>query len=401
MSTAGTTPRARPLRAPRRHHRAPWSPSASTAASRSPTSPPATPTTAASTWSSATSKARPRCDGLVAAYIEDSRRRGEPAALVPADLGATSDDRAPIRPERRRRARRLLRASTTASCAPRALRRPRRRRRRRRRRLRVRVAAARPPPRHPARPRRLAWLTLVAIHEAWRLGRPAASSRPGLFLAETDHERELPEPAGPTATRSSASIDREQHHAARPALRHAQAARAPRRCCCTPAATPTSEIAALTGSTYTAVNRRLSEGRARLHAASRTRGANLPPRGLWRHGHPADHLRAAAPRRLHPAAHLSLRRARSGRRRPRARFVFAMCLYAGAILNGRLPGPYRDADARAYARALLIPRELLDRPLDTPGGRRRPRRPEPRAQIARRAHRRCGTRRRLPAGRCR
>src|SRR4051794_31153391 len=42
-------------------------------------------------------------------------------------------------------------------------------------------------------------------------------------------------------------------------------------------------------------------------------------------------------------------------------FVLAMCLYAGDILNHLHPGPYREADARAYARALLIPEEVLDR----------------------------------------
>ena len=39
-----------------------------------------------------------------------------------------------------------------------------------------------------------------------------------------------------------------------------------------------------------------------------------------------------------------------------------MCLYAGQILNGHHPAPYRDEDARAYARAVLIPAELLEHP---------------------------------------
>ena len=43
-------------------------------------------------------------------------------------------------------------------------------------------------------------------------------------------------------------------------------------------------------------------------------------------------------------------------------FVLAMCLYAGAVLNGHAPGPYRECDARAWARAKLIPAELLERP---------------------------------------
>lgn len=44
-------------------------------------------------------------------------------------------------------------------------------------------------------------------------------------------------------------------------------------------------------------------------------------------------------------------------------FVLAMCVYAGAILNRRLPGPYRETDARAFARASLIPSEILERGL--------------------------------------
>jgi hypothetical protein len=43
-------------------------------------------------------------------------------------------------------------------------------------------------------------------------------------------------------------------------------------------------------------------------------------------------------------------------------FVLAMCMYAGQILNGLAPGPYREAGARAYARELLIPAELVEHP---------------------------------------
>jgi hypothetical protein len=45
-----------------------------------------------------------------------------------------------------------------------------------------------------------------------------------------------------------------------------------------------------------------------------------------------------------------------------APFIIAMCLYAGGILSGELPGPYRDEDASAFARDALIPRELLEAP---------------------------------------
>ena len=47
---------------------------------------------------------------------------------------------------------------------------------------------------------------------------------------------------------------------------------------------------------------------------------------------------------------------------PELTFVLYMCAYAGDVARGLLPGPYTDADARSYARACLIPTELLERP---------------------------------------
>jgi hypothetical protein len=49
------------------------------------------------------------------------------------------------------------------------------------------------------------------------------------------------------------------------------------------------------------------------------------------------------------------------RSQPGTRFVLAMCLYAGEILNARISSPYRARDARAFARALLIPAEITQR----------------------------------------
>jgi hypothetical protein len=46
---------------------------------------------------------------------------------------------------------------------------------------------------------------------------------------------------------------------------------------------------------------------------------------------------------------------------PLVRFVIGMCLYARLVAVGDVPVPYRDEDARAYARECLIPDELLDR----------------------------------------
>jgi hypothetical protein len=46
---------------------------------------------------------------------------------------------------------------------------------------------------------------------------------------------------------------------------------------------------------------------------------------------------------------------------PERTFVIFMCAYAGDILSGILPGPYSDKDACRYARACLVPTELLER----------------------------------------
>ncbi len=47
---------------------------------------------------------------------------------------------------------------------------------------------------------------------------------------------------------------------------------------------------------------------------------------------------------------------------PERTFVIFMCAYAGDVLRGDLRGPYTDDRARMYARAALIPEELLERP---------------------------------------
>lgn len=46
---------------------------------------------------------------------------------------------------------------------------------------------------------------------------------------------------------------------------------------------------------------------------------------------------------------------------PERTFVIFMCAYAGDVLCGRLPGPYSEQNARRYARACLVPSELLRR----------------------------------------
>jgi hypothetical protein len=46
---------------------------------------------------------------------------------------------------------------------------------------------------------------------------------------------------------------------------------------------------------------------------------------------------------------------------PERTFVVFMCAYACAVLRDELPGPYRQDAARHFARASLIPAELLER----------------------------------------
>ena len=46
---------------------------------------------------------------------------------------------------------------------------------------------------------------------------------------------------------------------------------------------------------------------------------------------------------------------------PERTFVIFMCAYAADVLSGELPGPYTAENARRYARACLIPPELLER----------------------------------------
>jgi hypothetical protein len=59
-----------------------------------------------------------------------------------------------------------------------------------------------------------------------------------------------------------------------------------------------------------------------------------------------------------------LRRRRAGD--PELTFVLFTCCYGRDVITGELAGRYSDENARAYARAALIPDELLERPLVDP-----------------------------------
>ena len=47
---------------------------------------------------------------------------------------------------------------------------------------------------------------------------------------------------------------------------------------------------------------------------------------------------------------------------PELVFVVMMCAYASDVARGVLPGPFDNADACRYVRAVLVPEELLKRP---------------------------------------
>jgi DNA-directed RNA polymerase specialized sigma24 family protein len=120
--------------------------------------------------------------------------------------------------------------------------------------------------------RGLAWMTLIAAREAWRA--TAATAEPPVgryaFSGARDVLSEHGGPPGPTL--EDRIIDRERHHqrcgdlaALKPAERQALGLHA--------VGYTYMEIAELTGASFTAVNRRLTEGRARLRRLARQRAA--------------------------------------------------------------------------------------------------------------------------------
>jgi hypothetical protein len=87
------------------------------------------------------------------------------------------------------------------------------------------------------------------------------------------------------------------------------------------------------------------------------------PRPFTAHDDPADQL--SRPRRGCRDPHPVLPRHALDQRPagdPELTFVIFMCVYAGEVLSGILPGPYTEQNARRYVRACLIPTELLERP---------------------------------------
>jgi len=121
--------------------------------------------------------------------------------------------------------------------------------------------------------RGLRWLTTVAIREAWQHARSTIDLHilpPDLDL-EPDDLDELSESAGPASDPVDIVVARDQHQqrveaftALKPREREALWLHA--------MGHSYQEIAALTGSTYTATNRRITEGRVRLRQLEQQQG---------------------------------------------------------------------------------------------------------------------------------
>jgi RNA polymerase sigma factor (sigma-70 family) len=121
-----------------------------------------------------------------------------------------------------------------------------------------------------------AWLATVAVHEAWRLTEIGREQLAGPFLPEIDHPDELPEPAGHAADPLELVIAAELHHARRVAFSCLEA-RERRELLLHAGGYRYHEIAELTGTSYTAVNRWIAQARTRLRHSW---GANNASTGL-------------------------------------------------------------------------------------------------------------------------
>ena len=116
-----------------------------------------------------------------------------------------------------------------------------------------------------------AWLATVAVHEGWRLMRRGEVPAGAMRLAAAD-EGELPEPEAPEPAVDVQVLARIEHVQRVAALRKLKDNE--RRALYLKALGYSyNEICDLTAASYTAVNRRLSEGRARLRALERERDA--------------------------------------------------------------------------------------------------------------------------------
>ena len=112
------------------------------------------------------------------------------------------------------------------------------------------------------------WLATVAIHEARRLPQDGREFPNGPFLPDCDSDQETDEPIGLAGDPADLALAHEQHRVR--VERFARLKPQERRDLILLAGGYRYvDIARLTDSTYTAVNRRISEGRARLRRIER------------------------------------------------------------------------------------------------------------------------------------
>ena len=124
--------------------------------------------------------------------------------------------------------------------------------------------------------RGLAWLATVAAREAWRLASRAREVPVGAYLPGDPEPGIVPEPPTGTTDPADRAAAREQHAQRvqdlarlKPREREALYLKA--------LGHSYQEIGSLTNASYAAVNRRISEGRARLRELAREREQNGPP----------------------------------------------------------------------------------------------------------------------------
>ncbi len=107
------------------------------------------------------------------------------------------------------------------------------------------------------------WLSTVAIHEAWRLAAPTSEQPAGAMMPDIDHPNELREPAGPASDPLELVIAAELYLARRAAFSRL-VEREQRELLLLAGGYRYQEIAQLTGTSYTAVNRWIDRARKHL-----------------------------------------------------------------------------------------------------------------------------------------
>jgi DNA-directed RNA polymerase specialized sigma24 family protein len=192
----------------------------------------------------------------------------------------------------------------------------------------------------------LAWLTTVAVHEAWRLDR--LDARAGAFDPDTVDEISI----GRSRAVAPAATVAAQHMRLQLV---AQIPERPRRFLLRLALGYSyDEIAAAEGVSYTTTNKQIARAKRLLREldAPQPWGANprppAPSKGVdtitltYR----GQTVALAAPARFWLAAHIEA----LAPGHPDKRHVCLMALYARDVLTGDMPGPYRDDDADRFAR---------------------------------------------------